>query len=332
MHNHVCVTIGDSSQVGEARRAAMAVATHSQLNDTDSGKLSIIVNELASNIIKHAEHGEMLIGNLRGPHVVDVISLDKGPGIRDVEHAMRDGFSSAGTMGHGLGAVRRQSSSFEIFTRHGGGGTIIIASIGQPAATHSRFEFGVVCRPVKGEVDCGDGWAAHHAVNKQQFMVVDGLGHGPDAYTAAAHAMRVFAGHAKEGPTNLLTLAHGALRPTRGAALAMADIDFETGVLKYAGVGNIAASILDDGTSRSLVSHNGTVGAEMRKVQEFTYPWHPDSLLVMNSDGLTTHWSLDPYPGLRNKSPLMIAALLYRDFKRTRDDSTVLVARQKRAA
>lgn len=331
MHNHVSVTIGDSSEVGEARRAAMAVATQANLTDVDSGKLSIVVNELASNILKHAEQGEMLIGNLRGPHVVDVIALDKGPGIRDVEHAMRDGFSSAGTMGQGLGAVRRQSSDFEIYTRPGAG-AVIIATIGHPSATHSRFEFGVICRPVKGEVDCGDGWAAHHAVNKQQFMVVDGLGHGTDAYTAAAQAMHVFSAYAKEGPTNLLTMAHGALRPTRGAALAMADIDFETGVLRYAGVGNIAASILDDGISRSLVSHNGTVGAEMRKVQEFTYPWHHESLLVMNSDGLTTHWTLDPYPGARNKSPLMIAALLYRDFKRTRDDSTVLVARQKRAA
>jgi hypothetical protein len=97
-------------------------------------------------------------------------------------------------------------------------------------------------------------------------------------------------------------------------------------------VGNIAATILDNGNSRSLVSHNGTVGAEMRKAQEFTYPWQSSSILVMNSDGLSTHWKLDPYPGLANRSALMIAAVLYRDFKRTRDDATVLVARQRRAA
>ena len=112
----------------------------------------------------------------------------------------------------------------------------------------------------------------------------------------------------------------------------MADIDFETGVLKFAGVGNIAAAILENGTSRSLVSHNGTVGAEMRKVQEFTYPWQPESILVMNSDGLTTQWHIGPLSGSANRSALMIAAVLYRDFKRTRDDSTVLVARERRAA
>jgi hypothetical protein len=144
--------------------------------------------------------------------------------------------------------------------------------------------------------------------------------------------MQVFSEHAKYGPTDLLNFAHMALRPTRGAALAMADIDFEGGTLKYAGVGNIAATVLENGNTRSLISHNGTVGAEMRKVQEFTYPWLPGSILVMNSDGLITHWRIDPYPGLQNKSALMMAAVLYRDFKRTRDDSTVLVARERRAA
>jgi anti-sigma regulatory factor (Ser/Thr protein kinase) len=331
MHNHVWIPIDDASQIGEARRAAMSVASEAGLSSVDAGKLSIITNELASNILKHASHGEVLIGNVRGPQTVDVIALDQGPGIADVERAMQDGNSSAGTAGQGLGAIKRQSTSFEIYARPGSG-SAVIATIGPPPSNHSRFEVGVVCRPVKGEVDCGDGWATGQTVNKQQIMLVDGLGHGPEAYTAAAQAMQVFSLHAKHGPTDLLNFAHMALRPTRGAAVAMADIDFETGTLKYAGVGNIAAAILENETSRSLVSHNGTVGAEMRKVQEFTYPWQPASILVMNSDGLTTHWSMDRYPGLQNKSALMMAAILYRDFKRTRDDSTVLVARERRAA
>jgi anti-sigma regulatory factor (Ser/Thr protein kinase) len=331
MHNHVWIPVDDSSQVGEARRAAMDIASQANLSSVDAGKLSIITNELATNILKHAGHGEMLIGNIRGPNTVDVIALDQGPGIKDLEHAMQDGNSSAGTAGQGLGAIRRQSTAFEVYSRPGSG-SAVIATVGPLPANHSRFEVGVICRPVKGEVDCGDGWATGQTVNKQHIMVVDGLGHGTDAYTAAEQAMQTFHLHAKRGPTDLLNFAHLALRPTRGAAVAMADIDFETGVLKYAGVGNIAATILENGTSRSLVSHNGTVGAEMRKVQEFTYPWQPESILVMNSDGLTTQWQLEPYPGLRNRSALMIAAVLYRDFKRTRDDSTVLVARERRAA
>ncbi len=331
MHNHVSVVIDDPSQVGEARRTAMAVANEAALNDVDAGKLSIITTELATNILKHAKHGEILIGNVRGQGVVDVIALDQGQGFENFEHSMLDGVSTAGTAGQGLGAVLRQSTSFEIYSRPGAG-TVVISTVGHSPRNTADFEVGVICRPVKGEIDCGDGWAAGQTISKQQLMVVDGLGHGTDAYAAAYKAMLVFGEHAKQGPTELLNFAHMALRPTRGAALAMADIDFEKGTLRFAGVGNIAATILDNGNTRSLVSHNGTVGAEMRKVQEFTYPWNSQSILVMNSDGLTTHWRLDPYPGLQNKSTLMMAAVLYRDFKRTRDDSTVLVARQRRAA
>jgi anti-sigma regulatory factor (Ser/Thr protein kinase) len=331
MHNYVSVLMEDPSQVGEARRAAMAVAAQAHLSDVDAGKLSIIVNELSTNMLKHAKDGEILIGNVRGEKTVDVIALDHGPGIPDLAHAMRDGFSSAGTAGQGLGAVKRQSEAFDIYSRPGFG-TVVIASVGSNLANHSRFDVGVVCRPVKGEIDCGDGWAVAEDSHKEQIMLVDGLGHGPDAYAAAAQAMQAFRRHAKDGPTDFINMAHLAMRATRGAALAVADVNLDSGIVRYAGVGNIAGAILENGLARSMVSHNGIVGGEMRKVQEFTYPWQPDSLLVMNSDGINTHWKLEPYPGLENRSALMIAAVLYRDFKRTRDDATVLVARQRRAA
>jgi hypothetical protein len=240
---------------------------------------------------------------------------------------MEDGFSSAGTAGQGLGAIARQSTSFEIYTRHGGG-TAIIATIGTAEWETRPFEVGIVCRPVKGEIECGDGWALSQFPNRSTFMLADGLGHGTSAYAAASQAMKVFGKAAENGPIEVLQVAHAALRPTRGAAVAVADVNHETGVVRYAGVGNVAGAILSNGTSRSLVSHNGIVGAEMRKVQEFNYPWNPESMLVMNSDGIGTQWHLDKHPGLMNKSAQMIASVLYRDFQRTRDDSTVLVARQ----
>ena len=79
-----------------------------------------------------------------------------------------------------------------------------------------------------------------------------------------------------------------------------------------------------------MVSHNGTVGYIMRKVQSIDYPWTDDSLLLMHSDGLATHWNLGRYPGLCQREPSLIAGVLYRDHKRGRDDVTVVVARQVR--
>jgi hypothetical protein len=97
------------------------------------------------------------------------------------------------------------------------------------------------------------------------------------------------------------------------------------GVLRYAGIGNISGSLLENGTSRGLLSHNGTAGAQARKIQEMEYPWPPNAILVMHSDGLQSRWQLDRYPGIAASHPGVIAGVLYRDFQRGRDDATVVV-------
>jgi hypothetical protein len=97
--------------------------------------------------------------------------------------------------------------------------------------------------------------------------------------------------------------------------------------VRYAGIGNISATIVAHGASRSLVSHNGIAGHEMRKIQEFSYDWTPDALLVMHSDGLSGRWDLGRYPGLSNRDPSVVAGVLYRDFSRGRDDALIVVIR-----
>ena len=84
--------------------------------------------------------------------------------------------------------------------------------------------------------------------------------------------------------------------------------------------------------TRSMVSYNGTVGHMMPKVAECVYPWSQQSLLIMHSDGLAAQWNLNHYPGLATRHPALIAAVLYRDFKRTRDDITVIVVKMRKAA
>jgi hypothetical protein len=125
----------------------------------------------------------------------------------------------------------------------------------------------------------------------------------------------------------VLAALHAGLRSTRGAAAAVALIDERRGEIRYAGVGNISASILTGDGTRSLVSHNGTLGLQVRKVQEFVYSWPRGALLVAHSDGLATHWKLDQYPGLFRQDPAIVAAMLYRDYARRRDDVSVVVCR-----
>jgi serine phosphatase RsbU (regulator of sigma subunit) len=158
--------------------------------------------------------------------------------------------------------------------------------------------------------------------------VVDGLGHGWQAAEAAHEALRIFRKGTHLRPGILLESAHQALRSTRGAAMAIAEIDRDQGIVRYAGVGNISGAVIAGGTRSNMVSHNGIVGHQARKFQEFLYKWPPGALLVMHSDGLGTQWKLDEYAGLAQRDPSVISAVLYRDFTRGRDDVTVLAARE----
>jgi hypothetical protein len=159
--------------------------------------------------------------------------------------------------------------------------------------------------------------------------VADGLGHGLLASDASSAAVRVAQQQVTEGGPRLLDRIHGALRPTRGAAVAVAELEHGRGILRYTGIGNIGGSIRSHaGAVQHLVSHAGTAGHEVRKIAEFSYRWDPGSLLVMYSDGLSSHWSLDRYPGLLSRHPSVIAGVLYRDFSRGRDDATVVVLQE----
>jgi serine phosphatase RsbU (regulator of sigma subunit) len=162
-------------------------------------------------------------------------------------------------------------------------------------------------------------------------MVVDGLGHGPLAANAAQEALRIFSSHQNFSPAQIIEATHHTLRATRGAAVAVAAINQAQQQIQYCGVGNIAGTILSTTGSRSLVSHNGIVGHELRRVQEFTYPWPENALLVMHSDGLMSRWNLAAYPGLSTRHPSIISGVLYRDFNRGYDDVTVVVAKNSSA-
>jgi hypothetical protein len=248
---------------------------------------------------------------------------------------MRDGFSSGGTPGTGLGAVRRLAEEFDIHSQPGKG-TAIVARVSTAARTRvaadRRLRFAVYCVPAPGESECGDIWRVSTRDSHANFMMADGLGHGPSAAVAANAVASVFDRMPAAAPGAFLEAAHRDINGTRGAAVASLQLDLASGAVRYAGIGNIAGSLQSDGVGRGLFSHNGTLGVMVRKFQEFDYEWPLDGLLVLHSDGMQTRWSLKDYPGLALRDPALIAGVLARDFRRGNDDLTVLVARLERAA
>ena len=328
----IAVAIDHPSQVGEARRNAAAIAEAIGLNETEAGKFALIATEAATNISKHATRGEIILRSVvsRGTHAADLIAIDSGPGIANLDRALGDGYSTTGTSGHGLGAMARLASEFDIFTTEGVG-TVLCARVERErwragSATPPPFEVGVVRVPKRGEEACGDDWSFIVDDNgRGTLTVADGLGHGLAAAEAATRAVAIGAERAAEQPAMVVSAIHGGLRSTRGAAVAVVEINGSA--VRFSGLGNISASIVGATGSRSLVSHNGTAGHEMRKIQEFAYEWSPGSLLVLHSDGLSARWDLARYPGLLSRHPSVVAGVLYRDFSRGRDDALVVVVR-----
>jgi anti-sigma regulatory factor (Ser/Thr protein kinase) len=334
MNVNAAIPVTEISQVAEGRRLALWLAARLGFSEERGGQAALIASELGTNLVKHARGGELLIRPLTAPDGeasgVEILALDKGPGLP--EAARRDGYSTAGTLGNGLGAIDRQSDHLDLYTHPTG--TVIAAQIWRerpaPNAPRPRFDIGAVHVSKTGEDVCGDDWSWRQRDGRLALIVADGLGHGLHAHDASAAATRLFAAEHELSPGRVIGDVHAALRPTRGAAVAMLAVDVDRRTGAFAGLGNITGMVLlPAGGRHSLVSHNGTAGHSAARIQEFHYPVPPQATIVMFSDGLSTHWDLSSYPGLAQRSPSLVAGVLYRDFSRRRDDTTVVVARER---
>jgi len=324
--------IGEPSQIATARRAGSSLAVKLGFDDIMAGRVALVITEAATNIVKHAERGEILLRPItdEGEFGIEILAIDSGPGMTNLAFSMEDGNSTAGSYGVGLGALRRQSGEFDIYSTQGTGTVLYMRIWSHSEIDHSqRRKVGVVCQPLNGETECGDAWTVTESAGCLLALVADGLGHGPEAARASRAAVVTVEQNPDALPTQLMHDAHGALRGTRGAAVAIARLDFRAGELRFAGVGNIAAVVHLGDTRRHVVSHNGIVGSNLRTVQEFVSPWTADSVLIMHSDGIGTRWDLKQYPGLISRHPSLIAAVIYRDFAHARDDATILVVCEK---
>ena len=313
-----CVRIGDESGVGAARREAASLARTVGLDEGSAGRLAIVVNELGKNAWRHARGGDVLLRALdRG---VEILVLDKGPGMADVGRALGDGYSTSGTAGTGLGAVQRQSQGFDIYSQPGAG-TAVLARVLAEGQRLAPQTVGAVCIAHPGEEIAGDNWMATRMRGRAVVLVADGLGHGPDAAEAADAALRVFTENPDRPLSHQLTNMHRALRTTRGAAVALVRIAPRR--LEFCGVGNVSGASLGDGPSRLLLSTPGVVGFTLPSAPVRHLTLADDDVVVLHTDGVGTGWRV---PG-RAPDLLLLAADLAHRHRNARDDAAMLALR-----
>lgn len=327
MAAHHVIPVTEPSQVGEARRHAARLSAELGFNAVAAGEVAIVVTELATNLARHARGGRLLLAPNDG--AIEVLSLDDGPGMADVAACLRDGFSTAGTPGNGLGAIKRLATRFSVFSLPGKGTVIgVQLTAGATPAASAGYRIGAVSLAAPGETACGDAWRFRQDGERAELLVVDGLGHGPIAAEAADAAVAVFDDMPGATPSVILDRAHRNLRTTRGAAVAIATLDDSTRQIVFSGAGNIAGRIISGVGDRTLLSQHGTVGFQVRHLQDISYEWPPHALLVLHSDGIVTRWSPADAPGLLQCDPLVIAGWLVREHLRGRDDATVAVVQR----
>jgi anti-sigma regulatory factor (Ser/Thr protein kinase) len=322
--------IDEMAAVPAARRAAAALATELGYGTDRVGEVGIVVSELATNLVRHAGGGELVLRVTgRGDAArLRILAIDSGPGSRDIRALISDGSSTRGTLGIGLGACVRLSTAFDIYSVPALG-TIVEVELG-PDAESDADPAGRVAdltRPLSGDGPCGDAAAVCAGPGGTLVMVADGLGHGPLAAAASSRAAEVFAACGTDAPGAALERIHTALTSTRGAAVSVLHHDPARGVVRHAGVGNIVVRLVGPEGIRSLPSQPGIVGHRMPHLRELSYPAEGMTAVVMHSDGLTQRWSLDDVPGVLGHRPAVIGAAVLRAAATRRDDAGVLVLR-----
>ena len=317
------IAVEDPSAAAGCRAAAAAMAGRLEFPAARTDELALAVTEAASNLYKHARQGSMLLRITRvgGRPGIELVTIDAGPGLHDADAAARDGHSTSGTLGIGLGAIRRLADFYDLYSAPGHG-TVLVARF-WPEPHPDADPYAGIVRPIDGESECGDVFAAVEADGTLTGVLCDGLGHGPLAATAATEAVHAVLDGPGDDPVAAVTGAHRRISHTRGGALAVVQV---TGrLVRFCGLGNIAATILTDGARKGMLSVPGIAGHQARAIRQFEYDAPPGAAIVLHSDGLSSKWSPEGLPGLSGRDPLVVAAALLAAAGTRRDDAGVLV-------
>lgn len=310
---------------------------------TQVAEIDIIIAEMTSNIVKHAGgQGELLYriipdpteGNGPADDVsarLELICIDSGPGIHDTQRMMKDGVTTTNTLGGGLGAMLRLSTFFQIYSLPGWG-TVLISVVDSKrrrnTMTRLTIDVQALCVHKPRESVCGDGYRVKRTGYGLSFFLGDGLGHGPHANEAITKAGEFFMATEEQDPVLIIREMHEKVRRTRGLVATVAVYEAASKLWRICGVGNISTRLYTGITYKNYMSYNGAVGLTIpNSLRESVFPADRHQHLVMTSDGIRSRWELGKYPSILKYDSRLMAAVLYKDFNRGNDDTSVVVAK-----
>ena len=324
--------IRETSAVAEARRRARRTANAMGLHSTKVEHAAIVATEIAQNVLRHGGGGQVLVEIFGAPSLerLHIVGHDDGPGIGRIDRMIRDGETTKGSPGTGLGAIKRLSDRLDIFSEPGR--TVIAAEFRRQTirlsdpVDHAGFKLAY-----PGERRCGDIVAVRSSHDKCVYFLADGLGHGVKAATAAVMAKKAFLSGSGSDPAELLYQVGDALQNSRGAVGAVVSLDRASGNVDYAGIGNVSTLVIQGKNVRRLAVRDGLLGGRKTTPHREAISVDSNAIIVMYSDGLNTLRSLDSQTALLQRSAPVIAAELLAKNLRGRDDASIVVSRVSQA-
>ena len=350
--------IASEADVARSLMEASRIARDMGFNPHDAQTVATAVSELARNIIKYAGTGEIAIDQTGTDRqaAIQITARDRGPGIADTEAAMRDHFSSGGTLGLGLPGVKRMMDDFELDSAPGRGTRVVVRKWREPrklpfksvlrdAANRTlqvkRFgegqtgglkngekdrssdvDCGFFVRPCRGERVSGDTAVVEQRDHLILLAIIDGLGHGKQAHHIAKRAESFLRTSWRSEVVSTILALHDALKDTEGAAAGICVVDIATGDLKYTGVGNTVIRAFGSRENR-LMSAPGTLGHQLRTPQEHRLHLEAGDVLVLYTDGIKERFELTDYPQLRYQSARTVARTIVERFGKPHDLSLI---------
>lgn len=327
------MVISNAGEVIAIRRIAKEMAHDIGFDECTREEISLVVSELASNIIKYTKRGIITISPVCNEQCEGIMieAEDDGEGFNEYT-ALKDGVSTSGTLGVGLGAVNRLMDEFDILQRENHTGTRIVCKRwlhdNSNHGEHCPFEFGVFSRPKPNESTNGDTFIIKNIYGATLVGVIDGVGHGVLANHAANAARQYIERHAESPLQDIFRGVERACSATRGVVMALVVLDWKKSTFRYASVGNIEAKIFSYKHEKpKFLVRRGIVGKQAPSPVVTENNWHSGDMLVLHSDGISAHWNWNNFASYLNHPAQVISEEIFNVMQKNHDDATIVIVK-----
>jgi anti-sigma regulatory factor (Ser/Thr protein kinase) len=327
---HTAYKAEDRSYFSILKKEIHAKATGAGFSERKVGEIDIIVAELVSNLVRHGGGGQLFVKLIEEAEIqgIEIISVDSGAGIADVNRVMEDGVSTKGSLGQGLGAIRRLSQVFQVYSQRNWGTIILVRVFNEELPGFRRppkADIRYLALPKPGEEYCGDGFASVTTPQYIKLFFGDGLGHGPEAEKAVTMACDAFRKFTDPDPVEIIRYLNSEVKKSRGLVGTAAVFDVRGGSWRICGVGNISTRMYNGAIPKNYMSYNGIIGLNVpNTLNAQVAAYEKGQVLVMCSDGLKSRWDLLKFPSIFRHDPSILLAALIKDFARYTDDMSAM--------